>query len=298
MTRVLLFGGGGFIGRHVRVSLEQHPGAPAVRAPGRDEFDLVESTVDDLVGLLRAERPDAVVNCTGRLTGTGHDLVRANTAVTAKLIAAIADEAPGTRLVRLGSAAEYGVVDHGHAVTEDDPTAPVSGYGVSHLAGTQLVLLASAAGEVDGVVLRVFNPIGPGVPGDNLLGRAVGLIREAGARHAGFVHMGPMSAWRDFVDVRDVAAAVSAAVFARLDGHRVFNIGRGRAVQCRQLMEMLTAMAEFHGDIRESAPAPVRSAAVDWMLADISRAGRVLNWVPVHELADSVKAAWAGDGGQ
>jgi NDP-hexose 4-ketoreductase len=295
MTRVLLFGGNGFIGRHVRGSLEQQPAVVSLLSPGRDEFDLLESTVDDLVALLRVVRPDAVVDCTGRLTGSGHDLMRANCLVTAKLVEAIGAVAPGTRFVRLGSAAEYGIVDYEHAVTEDDAARPVSGYGVSHLAGTELVRLASGAGEVDGAVLRVFNPIGPGTPPDNVLGRAVTLIRQAQRDRRKFIELGPLGAWRDFVDVRDVAAAVSAAVFAPLDGQRVFNIGRGQAVQCRQVVNLLVTTAGFAGVVREGDPAPARSAAVDWMLADVSRARTGLEWVPVHELADSVKAAWAGN---
>jgi NDP-hexose 4-ketoreductase len=294
MTRVLVFGSTGFIGRQVARALEQHPEVSTLRAPGRDTFDLAESTVDELVRLLRTERPGAVVNCTGRLSGSGHDLVRANTVVTAKLVEAIAAEAPGTRLVRLGSAAEYGVVLHTRAVSEADATRPVSGYGVSHLAGTSLVQLATVAGDVDGVVLRVFNPIGPGVPADNMLGRAVALIRDAEHTRARHIDMGPLSAWRDFVDVRDVGAAVCAAALAKLDGDRVFNVGSGHAVQCREVVELLAATAGFDGEIRESEAPPGRSARVDWICADIARAGRVLRWAPEHELKDSIAAAWSG----
>ncbi len=50
------------------------------------------------------QSPDAVVNCTGRLTGTGAELVEANTVVTAKLIEAIAAASAGraVRPARIG----------------------------------------------------------------------------------------------------------------------------------------------------------------------------------------------------
>ena len=294
MSRVLVFGGGGFIGRHVCDALGQHPEVSEVRAPGREVCDLVSTEPDDLADLLRDVRPEVVVNCTGRLSGTGYDLVRANAMVTGKLIDAIARHSPAVRLVRLGSAAEYGVVEFQHAVHEDDAALPVSEYGVSHLAGTQLVTLASAAGDVDGVVLRVFNPIGPGLHPDNMLGRAVALIRDAQRDGGEHVEMGPLSSWRDFVDVRDVATAVCAAAFAQLSDHRVFNVGRGRAIRCRQAMELLAGVAGFHGEVREAAAGPARSATVDWMLADVSRAADTLKWMPRHELADSVNGVWAG----
>jgi nucleoside-diphosphate-sugar epimerase len=292
MSRVLVFGGSGFIGRQVCVALSREAEVSTVISPGRERCDLMAGSVEDLVELFRAERPDAVVNCTGRLAGSDYDLVQANTGVTAKLIEAISRYAPQTRLVRLGSAGEYGVVPRQHAVREEDPAVPVSAYGVSHLAGTHLVQVASTAGDVDGVVLRVFNPIGPGLHRENMLGRAVELIRQAQRTGAGHIPMASLSAWRDFVDVRDLATAVcAAALLPRLED-RVLNVASGRAVQCRQAMELLVGAAGFAGEIREQAPAPARSAAVDWMCGDISRAAAQLRWAPAHDLSESIKAIW------
>jgi nucleoside-diphosphate-sugar epimerase len=124
--KVLLFGASGFLGGHVRRLLAGDPNVTSVDCPGRDRHDLVNGDVEGLTALVRDAAPDAVVNCTGRLSGTGYDLTRANTMVTAKLIEAVATAAPGARLVRLGSASEYGVVPHGVAVTENDRCEPVT----------------------------------------------------------------------------------------------------------------------------------------------------------------------------
>jgi nucleoside-diphosphate-sugar epimerase len=237
-----------------------------------------------------------VVNCTGRLTGSAYDLVQANTAVTAKLIAAVAAGSPGARLVRLGSAAEYGVVPPGVPVPETHPAAPVSEYGASHLAGTHLVLIASEAGQVDGVVLRVFNPIGAGLHEDNMLGRAAALLRRAQAEHASSITLGSLAAYRDFVDVRDVASAVAAAALIRTPDARVYNVASGRAVTAREAVRLLAEAAGFTGEIVERGAGPARSAAVSWIRADIGLASRVLGWSPAYELADAVKAVWLATG--
>jgi nucleoside-diphosphate-sugar epimerase len=299
MTGVLVFGASGFIGSQVRAALaalaalERDGRVERVTCPGRDRCDLLAAEPDELAALLREERPAAVVNCTGRLDGTGYQLVRANTLVTAKLIDAIAAVDPAIRLVRLGSAGEYGPVPRGQAVAESDPAAPVSEYGVSHLAATRLLELARAAGRADGVTLRVFNPIGPGVRDENLLGRAAARLRSALADGADHITMGPLSAYRDFVDARDAATALVAAALAPSLPHAVYNVGSGRAVTARAAVLLLAEAAGFGGEVREEGPSRGRSAAVDWIRADISRAAEALGWRPAYQLADSVKAIWA-----
>ena len=292
MRTVLLFGATGFVGRHVSATLASEY---AVVRPSRAGCDLVRATTDELVELIRIHQPVAVVNCAGRLTGTDADMVAAHTLVTARLIEAVATAAPRARLVRLGSAGEYGAVPAGTAVPETWPAEPVSGYGLSHLAATRLMDLAVAAGRLDGVVLRVFNPIGPGLSVESVLGRAVRLLRRSGPIHGDSeITLGPLDAYRDFVDVRDVAHAVAAVVAAPTVPHRLLNVGTGRAVQVRAVVRALAGVAGFTGAVREAASTGGgrRSVGVPWMCADIS-AIRQLGWNPHHELNDTVKAVWA-----
>jgi nucleoside-diphosphate-sugar epimerase len=298
MTRVLLFGASGFIGAQVRAALSADPRINDLVCPGRDRYDLIDGDHAGLVGLLRAVGPDAVVSCVGRLTGSDSELLRANTLVAAKLIEAVALAAPAARLVRLGSAGEYGAVPHGRSVREDDQTLPVGGYGVSHLAATRLFQLAGESGRVDAVSLRVFNPIGSGLSQENLLGRAAVRLRAAVAGGAAEITMGPLAAYRDFVDVQDVASLVLAVLLAPDLRHRVFNAGSGRAVTAREAVAQLAAVAGYSGAVHELGAGPQRSAAVDWIRADIERARAELGWSPMHDLSASIKDIWdAGEPG-
>jgi len=283
-SHVLLFGSAGFIGSHVRAELTRDPAVGWVTCLGRDRCDLVAAGPDELASLLRELAPTAVVNCTGRLDGTAAELVTANTLVTAKLIDAAAGRP--IRLIRLGSAGEYGRVPRGRAATEDDPAEPVSAYGVSHLAATRLLAQAG------GLTLRVFNPIGPGQGDANVLGRAATRLRDALARGGHTITLGPLSAWRDFIDARDVARAVVAAAVAPTPATGVLNLGSGRAVAVREAVALLARTAGFTGRVNEEGTASARSAVTDWMCADISRAHEVLGWRPAYDLVDSVRAIW------
>ncbi|MFI0793281.1 NAD-dependent epimerase/dehydratase family protein [Micromonospora rubida] len=293
MTRVLIFGASGFIGGHARAALESDPRVTEVICPGRATFDLLDGEPDALAAILREVAPDAVVNCVGALTGSAAQLVTANTLVAAKLLEATVAAVPQARLVRLGSAGEYGPVPDRVSVTEEEPAQPVGAYGVSHLAGTRLFQLAGESGQADAVSLRVFNPIGPGMSEENLLGRAAARIRGALADGAPEITLGPLSAYRDFVDVRDLAALIVAVVLAPELRHRVFNAGSGRAITAREAVELLASTAGYRGRIREAGTGPQRSMAVNWIRADVSRADHELGWSPVRDLATSIKDIWA-----
>ncbi|WP_033338296.1 NAD-dependent epimerase/dehydratase family protein [Catenuloplanes japonicus] len=289
MTRVLLFGASGFIGTYVRSALAADPRVGEVLAPGRAQHDLVAGDVDALTALLRRTAPDAIVACVGALGGTATELLEANALVASKLLEATAAAAPRARLVRMGSAGEYGVTEPGRSVHEDDPLMPVGAYGVSHVAGTRLFAIADG---LDAVSLRVFNPIGPGMSEETLLGRAAARIRAALAAGEDEVQLGPLGAHRDFVDVRDLAALIGTVVLAPDVPSRVYNAGSGRAVAARDAVALLAAQAGWTGTIREAGSGPSRSAAVSWIRADVTRARDELGWTPVRELETTIKDVW------
>ncbi|MGW7223113.1 NAD-dependent epimerase/dehydratase family protein [Streptomyces sp. NPDC054826] len=300
---VVLFGASGFLGRPVAGLLERDDRVGTLVRVGRrhrtdgtrhERHDLVLDGTDALGRLLHRAGPDVVVNCAGRLSGGPVALVEANVLVTARLVEAMRVAAPAARLVVLGSAAEYGAVTPGVPVREDAPAAPLSVYGVTRLASTRLVELSATEGALDAVALRVFNPVGPGLPPENLLGRAAQSLREASRTGADHITLGPLDAHRDFVDVRDVAAAIVAAALADRVPQPVLNVGSGEAVPVRDAVALLARTAGFTGRIAETARAPSRSRDVPWIAADVDRIRAALDWKPEHGLADSVRAGWEG----
>ena len=292
MTRVLVVGARGFLGGHVVTALRADPRVAALLQPGRDELDPVAMPVDDVVEALRSHGTDVVVSCAGRLDGTAEELLTANTLSAAKLIDAARTHP--FRLVRIGSAGEYGPVTAGRPVTERDPARPVGAYGITHLAATQLLEAAHRSGALVGTTLRVFNPIGPAMAAGTVLGRATAQLREAVATGADSIRLGPLSAYRDFVDVRDVGSALVQAAFAA-DPVPVVNVAGGQAHLVRDAVATLASKAGFTGRVLEEEPAQARSQGVDWIQADISLARDVLAWQPRFTLADSLSDLWGQD---
>jgi nucleoside-diphosphate-sugar epimerase len=221
--------------------------------------------------------------------GSAADFVRSNVLATAHLIDVVERSGAAARLIHIGSAAEYGRADADKPVAESRCARPLSPYGVTKLAATQLVSVATDAGRVDGVVLRVFNPLGPRMPQHTLPGAASRRMTDAMAGCATRIEMGPLDSVRDFVDVRDIATAVVAASTGPSPGVSVINIGSGIARSSRELVAALAAGLGFRGIVGESAAGSLRSTDVPWLVADVALAARALEWRARHDLASSVR---------
>lgn len=295
--RIVVVGGAGFLGRHVLAELATRPDVD-VTVLSREgdepvlhptvEMEIVEGRELELRRVLRQLNPTAIVNCAGLVSGGLDDLARANLWLVSMLVEAIADSGNGARLVHIGSAAEYGPSTRGVPVSESSVARPTSSYAVTKLAGTETVLKAAASGRLSGVVLRVFNPVGPGSAPTSLTGRVLSELDRVHVE-GGPLRLGPLDAVRDFIDVRDVASAVARAASLSGDLRGVYNIGRGQAVPARHLVNALCREVGFTGGVVEDAPAPERSALVDWQCADISLARSGLGWFPAFSLTEAVQ---------
>ncbi|MGW6919293.1 NAD-dependent epimerase/dehydratase family protein [Kitasatospora sp. NPDC054939] len=291
--RILLLGADGFLGRHAADVLTALPGAEVLtagRRPRHDlRLDLAAARPEPLAEDLAALAPDAVVNFAGAVSGSAVTLAEVNARGPAVLCEALAAGAPKARLVHIGSAGEYGACAQGTSLTEESDARPGGVYGATKLAGS----LAVAGSPLDAVVLRVFNPVGPGAPAGSLPGRLAAELRRAAPEGAaGVVRVGDLSAYRDFVDARDIARAVGLAVTAEGPLPRVLNLASGRARPVRAIADGLVAAAGFTGRIDESGAGSERSAAVSWQQADVSAAARALGWEPATDLADTLRDLW------
>lgn len=289
--RILLLGSTGFLGGHTAERLRALPGVRLLvggRSAGADvPLDLTHGP-GRLADALHAAAPSVVVNCAGSVAGSAVHLTDVNARGPAALCEALRDAAPDARLVHLGSAAEYGPTAPAEPVTETAATRPSSPYGATKLAGT----VAVTSCGLDAVVLRVFNPVGPGAPAAGLPGRLAAELRRAGDT-GDAVRVGDLSAHRDFVDVRDVAEAAVRAATAERGLPPVLNIGSGRATQVRELADGLVRTAGFRGRLEESGAGSARSTAVSWQCADITAACDALGWRPERTLEDSLCDLWA-----
>ena len=302
---MLVAGSAGFVGRHVVRAVKKRLPDAAVHGIGRsgiredplDEFFRVEVRTENLEEIRRylsTARIDAVVNCLGALTNDSESATRDNVRATEALIEAVSKAVPGAAFVHFGSAAEYAPLSPPRKTDEFTPTRPTSAYGESKLAATQLVLQGASTGQIPSTVLRLSNPIGPGMPTTTLPGKVTEFL--ASTTQEDVLTLGDLSSYRDFVDVRDAAhAAVLALLNPSAKGGEILNIGSGVARRARDLVRgLLEAGARPGTSFRENSEGSARSGAVGWQEMDASRAREVLGWRPYTPWPETLRYAVRG----
>ena len=330
--RVLVTGGAGFIGSHAVAALAAAGHEPVVLDLATDGRDVRDA---DAVG--RALRGvDAVCHQAAKVgldrsAADAPEYVAHNDLGTAVVLAGMA--AAGVRRLVLASSmvvygegryecAEHGWVRPGPRVEDDlisgifEPPCPRCGRALTPglvaedapldprnvYAATKLMqehLAASWARGTGGhaTALRYHNVYGPRLPRDTPYAGVAALFRSAllrGEAPAVFEDGGQR---RDFVHVRDVAAANVAALedTATVDAFRAFNVGSGTP---RTVGEMAAELARAM-----RGPAPIvtggyRLGDVRHITASSEKLRAELGWRPAVEFADGIAefAAERADG--
>ncbi|MFL5995372.1 MAG: NAD-dependent epimerase/dehydratase family protein [Streptomyces sp.] len=328
--RVLVTGGAGFIGSQIVEALVAHGHEPVpydVRADPASDVRDADAVRRALTGV------DAVCH-QAAMVGLGVDFADApeyvshNDLGTAVLLAAMA-AAGVRRLLLAGSMVVYGegrytCARHGTVrpgpravadldagrfepscpvcgadlspglVGEDAPVDPRNVYATTKL--TQEHLAASWARATGGsaVALRYHNVYGPGMPRDTPYAGVASFFRSALARGEAPRVFEDGCQRRDFVHVRDVAAANVAALEASSrDGALTsYNTGSGEP---HTVGEMARALAEAHGGPEPVVTGEYRLGDVRHITADSARLRAELGWKAEVGFAEGMRE-FAGAG--
>jgi nucleoside-diphosphate-sugar epimerase len=248
-------------------------------ATGRYGYESLHlSDAESLRGVVAAFRPDCVYHLASALhSAPDRELAATNIGGTASLLRAI--EGTGARLI-LGSSA--GVYGHPQRVPLDEthPCAPVNGYGATKLAAERLAL--DHGGDV--VIARIFNVVGPGQSEDHVCGRFAAQLAGARPGEPITLAVGPLAPTRDFIDVRDVAAALALAA-DRAEPRSALNVASGVEVSVRDVLSAIVRAANVEVRIVEQGDV---AAGVSRSVADVTRLQR-LGFVAVYPIDQSLR---------
>ncbi|HTD51326.1 MAG TPA: NAD-dependent epimerase/dehydratase family protein, partial [Acidimicrobiia bacterium] len=242
--KVLITGGRGFVGRHLRAHCsEAGDDVVTIDHTGPHPVDITDR--DAIHAALMSDRPEIVYHLAA-LSHVGDSwddpsaVLRVNVEGTAHLLGA-ARAAAVRRVVVIGSAEEYGRVDERDLpLREDAPLRPASPYGVSKIAASFLALQAHLAYGLDVVRVRAFSHTGPGQSDRFLVPALAHRIAVAEREHRDEIRVGSLDPVRDISDVRDVVRAYRLLAL-HADPGEVYNVCSGEGTSVREVADHLVA---------------------------------------------------------
>ncbi len=299
-ARVLVTGGAGFIGSHVceallaaghrvRVLDDFSSGSRANLPAPNAALEVFEGTVCDAVDVASAAAGCGVIVHLAALTSVAASFqdrahyFSVNLDGTKRVAEAAARGAH--HMLLASSAAVYG--DRPGPHSEPASFAPTSPYAETKCAGEGVLRDLCATSGCDALALRLFNVYGPRQVAEGSYSAAIPRFVERLRRKESVQIFGDGTQTRDFVHVRDVAAAVVSAVASPLQfAGSAINIGTGVSTSIATLARTAARLANCTTCVEFGPP---RVGDVHESVAVISRAKELLAFAPRTTLESGLR---------
>jgi UDP-arabinose 4-epimerase len=317
MQSILVTGGAGFIGSHTCKALAAQGFQPITfdnLSRGHDELvkwgpleqgDILQSA--DLDRAFERYRPKSVIHFAasayvGESVAQPLAYYRNNVAGLINVIDAMTRYDVDT-IVFSSSCATYGIANS-LPIAENAAQKPINPYGHSKLMCEQILLEVAAAQKLRVALLRYFNACGADPDGEltewhdpetHLIPLAIDAASGLGASLQIFGTDYPTrdgTCERDFIHVSDLAWAHVAALHRLGNGTEslILNLGVGRAYS---ILEIVSAIERVTGHRVPVTYAPRRAGDPAMLVADASRAKRLLEFRPKYsELETIIRTTW------
>ncbi len=294
--RVLVTGGGGFLGRALRRTLAER-GAAHLFSPGIEEVDLRDKAA--IRRCLSETKPDLVIHAAAVVGGIGANRAHPGRFFYENAIMGIelieeARRAGVTKLVCLGTICAYPKFTPVPFCEEDlwngYPEETNAPYGLAKK--MLLVQLQAYRAEYgfDGVFLLPVNLYGPNDNFDLETSHVIPAMirrfleaRETGTREV--VLWGDGSPTREFLYVDDAADAIVTAA-ETYDGGEPVNLGSGEEISIRDLASRVAKETGFSGTVHWDTTKPNGQPR---RRLDVSRAEKLFGWKAKTPLSEGLK---------
>lgn len=283
----LIVGGGGFVGAYLirrllssddkEVHVTKLSGETVeVTADGLHVSDMDIRRPDDVLRTLERIRPERIYHLAGQssaaLSWEKPALTfEVNTIGAINLLEAVRRLDISPRILLVGSGEEYGTnLPSVSPIKETSSTRPSNPYALSKLAQSIIGTIYYNAYNMQTLAVRAFNHVGPGQTESFVVADFCKQVAEIehGLREP-VLHVGNLSAVRDFTDVRDVVRAYAAIMEKGVAG-RIYNVGGGAVCSIRELVERILSLAKCSISV-ETEPSKMRPVDVPFISADITQ---------------------------
>ncbi len=300
--KIVITGGNGYVGRELtRLAIQ---GEHEVVVIDNLRYGEVRFTKDELSGfrfenldirdsdgiaaLMKEVEPDVIVHLAAihyipECEDTPAFAVSTNVEGTVNLL----NHCPSNcRFVFASSGAIYAPQDTAHVETTS-PIAPMDVYGFTKLHGEHYVNHFAAQREFPGVVVRLFNVVGPGETNPHLLPEIFAQLQSGRST----IRLGNMKPERDYIHVKDAARGfLYAATRGTVDAGATLtvNLGTNRQHSVERILELIHEYSDYDFEVEQEA-ARIRKVDRPFLLADNSSIAKHFGWKPDRTIEDTIR---------
>lgn len=276
MKTVLVTGATGALGLAVVARLREngHYQVITTSRNNDNENSLILDVCDSeqFADVITRIKPDLLLHLAATFVNDFNQAYAVNVEATRHLLDTVQKSGLNIRVLLVGSAAEYGVVQpEENPIREDRVLHPVSNYGLSKAWQTQLAGFYACQG-INVVVARVFNLDGKGLSERLFIGRLQKQIEEVLLGKKSVIELGSLSATRDYITTNEAAEQI-LAIAEYGDSGRVYHVASGIPVTMRELLNRYLSIYKLDTSIVQEAPVLSNRSGYDVpvIYADVSK---------------------------
>jgi UDP-glucose 4-epimerase len=243
--KILITGGSGFVGSHMVKKFSENDNEVTIFDISEPRFELNEKTnfikgdifnIDSLKAIV--EKNNVVVHLIGLADSSAAQKNPQKSfllnVVSLQNILEAARLAENKKIVFPSSAAVYGITEE-LPIKENFHHQPTNIYSWHKVLCEKMIQSYQKNYGINYVILRFFNVYGKGNEG------VIGIFIEKAKKGELIESYGPFQ-YRDFIYAGDVAEAVYRAVAYEKSVNRIINIGSGKGIQIREILNMVCEM--------------------------------------------------------
>ncbi len=299
MTRILITGATGFVGSHLVDCLVQNeyelfgvnrtipqlaPGSkPNLTWYSCDICD--QKTLEQIIDLVN---PDVIFHLAGVLKSSdAQAFYRVNVQGTVALLEAVIALGLAPKILVANSSAVYGLGTSTKPILEQFDLEPLTHYAVSKAAQEMVTRRYFLTYGLPIICVRTFNLIGPGQSAEFACSAFARQIALAELKQEPVtIATGNLTAFRDFVDVRDAVQAY-VLLFKLGQAGQVYNVCCEKAVSIQHCLEILLEMTRIPFTTIVD-PTLVQSNDVSYQLGSAAKLYNLTGWKPNITLQQSL----------
>lgn len=293
MSRILVTGASGFVGKHLIKRLFQNEeiygivksnkaALRGLRLSKIYQADL--SNYASVAKIITDANPDRIFHLAAypdKGNNTGHIKAAFDSNVFGTLNLLMASRNINyKRFIFAGSYKEYG--NKAVPFSEDSSLKPLSGYAASKAAAEQYCNLFQALGKPI-TMLRFATTYGPGQEQATLIAST---IKSALLNEKIVITSGNQT--RDFLYIDDAVSALIKSAYSPYAEGEIFNIGSGYEIKVKEIVKEIVKICKSKSKVK-AGELPQRQNEVLHMYGNTAKAHKLLKWHPKTKLEDGLK---------